>query len=94
MATHSSILAWETPQTGEPGRLQSMESQRVEHNLATKKQQQICMTESLYCSPETITTFLPGYTPVQNKCKNKYSQGYRNTSSKTVKEIRYQERGR
>ena len=29
MATHSSILAWRIPQTEEPGRLQSMESQRV-----------------------------------------------------------------
>ena len=28
-ATHSSILAWEFPWTEEPGRLQSMESQRV-----------------------------------------------------------------
>ena len=27
MATHSSILAWETPWTEEPGRLQSMQSQ-------------------------------------------------------------------
>ena len=27
MATHSSILAWETPWTGEPGRLQSIGSQ-------------------------------------------------------------------
>jgi len=32
MATHSSILAWEIPWTGEPGRLQSMESQRVSHD--------------------------------------------------------------
>ena len=31
MATHSSILAWEIPQTEEPGRLQSMGSQRVSH---------------------------------------------------------------
>ena len=31
MATHSHILAWEIPQTKEPGRLQSMGSQRVEH---------------------------------------------------------------
>ena len=37
MATHSSILAWEIPQTEEPGRLQSMGSHRVRHNLATKK---------------------------------------------------------
>ena len=29
MATHSSILAWSIPWTEEPGRLQSMESQRV-----------------------------------------------------------------
>ena len=29
MATHSSILAWEIPWTEEPGRLQSMGSQRV-----------------------------------------------------------------
>ena len=34
MATHFSILAWETPYTEEPGRLQSMELQRVGHNLA------------------------------------------------------------
>ena len=31
-ATHSSILAWEIPGTEEPGRLQSMGSQRVGHN--------------------------------------------------------------
>ena len=31
IATHSSILAWKIPWTEEPGRLQSMESQRVEH---------------------------------------------------------------
>ena len=36
MATHSSVLAWEIPQTGEPFRLQSMGSQRVGHKLATK----------------------------------------------------------
>ena len=32
MATHSSILAWETPWTEEPGGLQAMGSQRVRHN--------------------------------------------------------------
>ena len=32
MATHSSILAWKIPRTEEPGRLQSMESQRVGHD--------------------------------------------------------------
>ena len=32
MATHSSILAWRTPGTGEPGGLPSMGSHRVGHN--------------------------------------------------------------
>ena len=31
MSTHSSILAWKIPWTEEPGRLQSMGLQRVEH---------------------------------------------------------------
>ena len=35
MATRSSILAWKIPWTEEPGRLQTMESQRVGHNWAT-----------------------------------------------------------
>ena len=26
----------------------------------------ICVAESLHCSPETITTLLIGYTPIQN----------------------------
>ena len=32
MAANSSILAWEIPWTAEPGRLQSMGSQRVGHD--------------------------------------------------------------
>ena len=32
MATHSSVLAWKIPRTGEPGRLQSIGSQRVGHD--------------------------------------------------------------
>ena len=32
METHSSTLAWKTPWTEEPGRLQSMGSHRVGHN--------------------------------------------------------------
>ena len=36
MATHSSIPAWRNPWTQEPGRLQSMESQRVRHDWLTK----------------------------------------------------------
>ena len=32
MAIHSSILAWRIPWTEEPGKLQSMGSQKVGHN--------------------------------------------------------------
>ena len=35
MATYFSILAWRIPWTEEPGRLQSMGSQRVRHDWAT-----------------------------------------------------------
>ena len=36
-ASHSSILAWEIPWTEEPGGLQSMGSQRMGHDWATKQ---------------------------------------------------------
>ena len=38
MATHSSSLAWRIPWMEEPGGLQSVGSQRVRHDLATKQQ--------------------------------------------------------
>ena len=40
MISHSSILAWKIPRTEEPGRLQSMELQRVGPDLPTEQQQQ------------------------------------------------------
>ena len=39
MATDSRILAWRIPQTEDPGRLQSIGSQRVEHDWVTEQQQ-------------------------------------------------------
>ena len=51
IATHLSIFAWEIPWTEEPGRLQSMESQRVEHDLVTKQQQKyfiVCACHLLF----------------------------------------------
>ena len=39
MATHSSILAWKVPWTEEPGGLQSVDLQRIRHDLVTKQQQ-------------------------------------------------------
>ena len=35
MAMHSRTIAWKIPWTGEPGRLQSMGSQKVGHDWAT-----------------------------------------------------------
>ena len=40
MATHSSVLAWRTPGTGEPDGLLSMGSHRVGENPAATKIQQ------------------------------------------------------
>ena len=37
MATPSSVLAWKTPWTEEPGGLQSIRSQRVRHDLETEQ---------------------------------------------------------
>ena len=40
IATHSGILAWKIPWTEEPGRLQSVGSQRVGHDLVSKQQRE------------------------------------------------------
>ena len=59
IATHSSILAWEISWTEEPGVLQSVGSQRVRHNLATKQQQQRSFrTELDTCATIFITLIL------------------------------------
>ena len=38
MATHSRILAWKMSWTEEPGRLESMESQRVGHDRVSTQE--------------------------------------------------------
>jgi len=40
MATHSSIFAWEIPETEKPEGLQSLGLQGVGHNFVTKQQQE------------------------------------------------------
>ena len=40
MATHSNIFAWGIPWTEEPGGLESMEFNRVRHDLLTKHHHQ------------------------------------------------------
>ena len=46
MATHSGILAWRIPCTEEPGRLQSMGSQRVRHDYETNTMKEIKMVKT------------------------------------------------
>ena len=58
MATHSSILAWEISWTEEPGRLQSMGSQRVGHDWATSLSLFTFMHWRRKCQPTSV--FLPG----------------------------------
>ena len=42
-ATHSSAVAWRTPWTEEPGRLQSMGLQRVRHNQSNSACTNVCI---------------------------------------------------
>ena len=44
MATHSSILAWRIPWTEEPGKLQSIRSQRVRYDRGSKHKNIITLT--------------------------------------------------
>ena len=55
VTVHSSTLAWRIPWTEEPGGLQSMGSQRVKHDLATKQKQQYSIMEN-YLKMKIICT--------------------------------------
>ena len=48
MATHSSTLAWKIPWTEEPGRLQSMGSQRVGHDWAPFEEHERVLEEMMF----------------------------------------------
>ena len=52
MASHYSIFAWEIPWTEEPGRLQSMRSKRVGHDLVTEGAHTHIHTRYYTCSHE------------------------------------------
>ena len=54
MVTHSRIFAWRIPWTEEPGGLQSMGSQRVRHDRATKQQQQVI---SISVQPSSLVKY-------------------------------------
>ena len=58
MAPHSSTLAWKIPWMEEPGRLQSTESLRVEHDGATSLSLFTFMHRKRKWQPTPV--FLPG----------------------------------
>ena len=58
-ATHSSTLAWKIPWTEEPGRLQSMELQRVGHDWVTSLSFLSCPFESVMPYNHLILLLLP-----------------------------------
>ena len=61
MAPHSGTLAWETPWTEEPGRVQSMGSRRVGHDWATSLSLFTFMHWRRKWQP--TPAFLPGESP-------------------------------
>ena len=68
MATHSSILAWRITWTEEPGRLQSMGSQRVEHNRAANTHTDGSVgKECTYNAGDTSNRSLGGEDPLEEE---------------------------
>ena len=64
VATHCSVLAWEIPWTEEPGRLQSMESQKsVGHNLVPKQQYTVAITITTRTATVTTSDTVQGHNP-------------------------------
>ena len=60
MATHSSVLPWRIPGTGEPGGLPSMGLHRVRHDLAAAAGQDAWHTVSV--QPGLVTVILNNVT--------------------------------
>ena len=58
MTTHSGIHAWRIPWTEKPGGLQSMGSQRVEHNIVTDNTKITLMPNPMVTESMKSTMFL------------------------------------
>ena len=55
MATHSSVLAWKTPWTVEPGGLMSLGSQKVGHDVTTKtRPSSLCHSSLFFVSSKLV----------------------------------------
>ena len=69
MATHSSVLAWRIPRTEEPGRLQSMGSQRVTYNWSDLAHNSFEDRPCSELSPEAHLAAHPQGPPLPESCK-------------------------
>ena len=57
MTIHSSILVWRIPWTEEPGNLQSIGSQRVRHDWATKETEALLGSPCILCYTDRKTQY-------------------------------------
>ena len=76
MATHSSIFAWRIPWTKKPGRLWSMRSQWVGHNLATKQQPSPLANTHCLSALHIQTHLISPFSEVDNYDKTPLAQGF------------------
>ena len=93
LATHSSILAWRIPWTEEPGRIQSLGSQRVGHNWATNTltaliryvtmaKTSIVFGFRFLMTLNRVSTWLPGTRQAGSLCYLGSRKGYWNIKNK------------
>ena len=69
MATHSSVLAWRIPGTGDPGGLPSMGAHRVGHDwsglaaaaVVVKSPQRFSESSLLFEGPYNLPSFIPSF---------------------------------
>ena len=68
MATHSSVLAWRIPGTGEPGGLPSMGSHRVGHNW--KRLSSSSSSRTVLTNYHKLHGLIDVYSPLVLEAKN------------------------
>ena len=67
MATHSSVLAWRIPGTGEPGGLPSMGSHRVRHDWSDSSSSRCNKAGREWFNPLEIKRFFPQQVALQHQ---------------------------
>ena len=89
MATHSSILAWRIQWMEEPGRLQSMGSQRVRHNWAANTLHQ--KDKGSWKSTHSIAQFMRirVWSQAYNDKRSNYIKGSHSPSFLVIVQLRW-----